>query len=226
MTTPRHDLLGPVHKGLRHMMSSTLSLVGTVDVDDLDSAGQAMDQLDELVDALLHHMKLEEKFILPELEAIEPGCTTQLREDHGVETRALLKLRDRADQLDIAIAEGRAYRDDLARDLYLGLADVVAETLLHFQLEERKHNPLLWARYTDDELRHLQARQIATELPEELARGVKWLLPAMTPAEREMLVGGARLSMPAPMFDGLMGLARTVLTEPQWSKLVRTLEAA
>lgn len=224
--TTRHDLFGPVHKGLRHMMSSTLSRMGTLDVDDHGAATPVFDQLDELIDALLHHIKLEDRFVIPALEEVAPGSTVYLREDHGIEERALKRIRERADELDVAIAEMRSYRGELSRDLYLSLADVIADTLVHMRSEEREHNALLWKHYSDEQLRHVQASQIATERPEELARGIRWLLPAMTPAERVMLVGGARLLMPPAAFDGLLPLVRSVLPGNDWTKLASALSIA
>ena len=54
--------------------------------------------------------------------------------------------------------------------------------------EETVHNRALWEAYGDEELLALEDRIKAHHTPEEMTFVLRWMLPAMTPAERAGLV--------------------------------------
>ena len=58
--------------------------------------------------------------------------------------------------------------------------------------EETAHNRELWDAYTDDELVALENAIKAHHTPDEMKFVLRWMLPAMSPAERGALVAGLR----------------------------------
>lgn len=108
---------------LRDLMTQTLSLVGSMDVDNVESAERALDHLDVLISASLEHIKIQDTFVTWNLEDVAPGAVS-LRERRGVASRELLGLCERAAEVEVAIAERRSYRGELAEELYFAIADL------------------------------------------------------------------------------------------------------
>jgi hypothetical protein len=81
----------------------------------------------------------------------------------------------------------------------------------------------LWRHYSDDELRRIEGAIVGSETPEELAVGMRWMLPSLTPSERVGLLAGARQGLPPPAFQWLMGLAQEALPSEDFARLVRAL---
>lgn len=225
LPAPRHDLYGTVHKGLRHFMSETLVRVGSIDLDDLASAVTTLDQLRRLVRTLAHHLTIEDRFVLPAIEARWPGATTSNAHEHRDHERAFDALTDQAAALQRAIAGRDVERARLATQLYIDLSRFVADNLLHMIVEETENNARLWEAYTDDELRALNGAILAWETPEQLAYGLRWLVQALAPIERAFLVAGARPSVPPPVFDHLLAFIREALPADDWAKLAATFPA-
>jgi hypothetical protein len=65
---------------------------------------------------------------------------------------------------------------------------------------------------------------VASEGPETLVRTTRWLIPALAPEERAVVVGGARSGIPAPVFDQLLGMIQGLISPGDWTKLSGALE--
>jgi hypothetical protein len=62
--------------------------------------------------------------------------------------------------------------------------------------------------------------------PDEMARSLAFMLPAMNIDDRAELLGGIRLAAPPEAFDATMGLARSVLRPADFVALADRLEVA
>lgn len=105
---------------LRDLMTSTLALVGSMDVDNIESAERALDRLDVLISALLEHVKIVDTLVEWSLDR----GSVEVHERRGAVSRELLALCERAAQVEVAIAERRAYRADLAEELYFAVGEL------------------------------------------------------------------------------------------------------
>lgn len=113
---------------LHQMTVTALTLVETLDVTDIVMAYRALDTLEAQLESIGHHIEMVETLVVPVLEHAAPGSTVELRERHGVISRGLGRVRERAAELDIALDEQRAYCDELAVDLYLSVATLALRT--------------------------------------------------------------------------------------------------
>jgi len=84
---------------------------------------------------------------------------------------------------------------------------------------------VLWAHYSDEELMAIEQAIVATIAPEEMAFSMKWMIPALNPAERAALFRGMRAGAPAPVFAGLLQMATEMLEESDSRKLKMALAA-
>ena len=77
---------------------------------------------------------------------------------------------------------------------------------------------------TDDQLAVLSSihdELVASIAPEEMMQIARWMLPAMSPVERCMLMNDLQAKAPAPAVEALLGVARAHLKERDWAKLAR-----
>lgn len=217
---PRFNIYRYIHKALRAFMADTLLRVGRMDIDDPDEVGATMGQLYELLHFCRAHVAHENTFLHPAMEAREPGSASRIAGEHEHH------------QDDIALLLGRietfyANRGDRSPDaarMYDELALFVGGNFEHMDYEEREHNPVLWAWYSDAELMTIHDALVASTTPDENACALRWMITALNHAERAGLFAELVAHAPPPLRDGALAMARTRLSEADWHKLAASLE--
>ncbi len=219
----RLDLYAGIHKAARALLAHTVHRVGCMDpLDEADTAA-ALAQVDELLDFCAAHLRHENEFVHPAMEARAPGSSGAIGREHGEHEQELTTLRG----LVQALREMPAtQRPPAAHGLYLHLAAFMAHNLEHMLIEETTHNAVLWAHYTDAELEAVHDALLASIGPTEMMQIMGWLLPALDPAARAGLLADLRAKAPAPAFDAVLALARSRLGMGNWAKLARSLGLA
>ena len=91
--------------------------------------------------------------------------------------------------------------------------------------EETVHNRVLWAAYSDAELRALEDAIRAHHPAPAMARALRWMLPALAPAERAAMLADVRAKAPDAVFAGMLALARTHVDAAGMRKLDAALAA-
>ena len=109
------------------------------------------------------------------------------------------------------------------RRLYLRLSLFVAENFEHMQREETQMNAALWVTHSDEEIRAIEQRIIASHEPQEMQLALRWMLPHLSPEERSAMLDGMRAHAPAEAFAGVLGLIRPLLGGRDWRKLSQAL---
>jgi hypothetical protein len=215
---PRVDLYAPIHKALRNFMCDTLCRVGRIDVHDADELLQTLAQCDQLLALCESHVHHENHFMHPAIEARQPAGSKRIAHEHEEHLQSIAELRDEVATLR-ADAAGAA--PALALRLYRHLALFVAGNFQHMHIEETAHNTALWAHYSDAELMQLHGRLMASIDPREHLLVGRWMLPALTPAERKAVVGGMKAEAPPEAFLGLMAHIRPHLSLKSWGQLAQ-----
>lgn len=214
---PRYDLYLGIHKALRAYMGDSLALLGRSDWSDAADREAALTRLRELLQVCTVHLEDENRFVHPALEACTPGAAARIAAEHQHHQRDIDTLRLHADRL--AAAPDAA----LGLGLYHRLSRFVAENFEHMLYEESEHNQLLWARYSDDELAAIEADIVAAVPPEAMGLLLPWFLSALNHPERVGMLAGLRQGMPPEIFDGVLDMARTRLSERDWLRLEQAL---
>lgn len=222
-TAPTHarpDFYAPIHKALRHFMTDTLHRVGRIDVADADDMARTLGQLDALLDECLQHIERENEYMHVAMEARQPRGSSRTADDHLEHWESIDALRAEANLLRVA-AEGE--RPAIALRLYRHLALFVAENFQHMHFEETHNNAVLWASYSDAELVAMHDRLLASIAPAEMLQVSRWMVPALSPAERAGLLGGMKAGAPAPFFQAVLETVRPHLDDDAWAKLARAV---
>lgn len=216
---PRMDIYVGIHKALRAMMLDTLQAVGRVDVDDPAETRTACERVQELADICVSHLGHENDFVHAAMEARRPGSSGRIAAEHVEHLAAIAGLRAAASAL-LAAGCG-ATQAQTALRLYRQLALFVGENFAHMHVEETQHNQVLWSCYSDEELRALEGAIVASLPPAENRCIMRWMIPAMTPAERAELLAGVQAAAPAPVYAAVLDAVRPHLAHVDWVKLTR-----
>jgi hypothetical protein len=211
----RHDLYALAHKGLRAGMCETLAAVGRMDATDPDEVGATAGRVRELIEMCRAHLEKEERYLHPAMEAREPGSSKRTARDHVDQPEAIERIEAELR----AIEEGNSD----AQELYRRLALFVAENFVHMHSEETDNNAVLWSTHDDAELALIERDIVASIAPGLRARWMRWMVPAMAPAERARLLAGMKANLPAPAFAAIVAIVRPHLTAAEWQKLATAL---
>lgn len=220
--SPRYNVYGLIHKALRLAMTETLPVVGRLDASDAAEVTDAIVRVRELLAFCKHHLEVENAMVHPFIESRAPGTTAGIAAEHEQHEASLAELERSLDTLGRASAATRA---DAAAHLYAKLANFVGENLVHMNEEETVHNRALWNAYTDEELAALENRVKNAQTPEQMRSALRWMLPAMSPAERVRLLAAVRDAAPPPVYSGIVALARAHVDAAGWRKLESALAA-
>lgn len=212
-TSTRFNIYAPVHKALRLFMTDTLTALSRLDLGDTQDLAAGLNQLDALLDAACSHLKHENDFIHPAIEARSPGLSVRIATEHREHLDAIATLRAQAAALRADPEAAAAHR------LYRQLATFIAENFEHMDVEETHHNQTLWAAYSDAELQAIDGRIVASIGPQEMSQWVRWMLPAFNPTERAQMIAGLPPQAQAPVLDS----ARALLNDLAWTKLCRAM---
>lgn len=218
---PRLDMYGGIHKALRALMADTLLAVGRMDSEDELEFAQVSQRVVELLDFCASHLKHENDFVHPAIEARAPGASDVIAHEHEAHEQHIAALHD---MVEAARAATAGQRGLLSQDLYRSLALFIADNFQHMHVEETAHNAVLWARYTDAELVAIHDALVASIPPDEMMFAARWLVPFMNPAERVGLLSDIRAKAPAPAFQAILDTVRPHLSHAEWAKLARSLD--
>jgi iron-sulfur cluster repair protein YtfE (RIC family) len=220
---PSVDLYGPVHKGLRHALSTLLVRMGQASFAEAGPVVALLEDLGAVLALAVRHVEHEEEHIHPALEARSPGASASLAYEHDEHDRDVAELRALAAALRGAPP---AARPAFGRTLYLAYSQFVSDTLAHMTEEERVIMPLLESLYSTEELQAIHERIVTNIRPGEMLSFLKIMLPAVSREERAAMLAGPKASMPDEAFEAILATARPTLSADDWEDLTARLAAA
>lgn len=219
----RHDLYGPIHKGLRLALSTLLVRLGQADFSSAEGE-RTLDALEAQLWLSEGHLRHEERFIHTALEARSAGSSAILDQEHREHYGSFVELRSRIAALRAAPADEKAAA---GRALYLTFSRFVADDFAHMAEEEQVALPLLHDLFTDSELRAIEAELVAAIPPEKVTAYLRLMLPAGTPDERFDFLCHLRANAPTEAFAAVLeNAARPTLTAAEWNVLSMRLSLA
>lgn len=202
------DLYRDIHKGIRSELFRITTAAGRLDPADRAGRVALAEDVDRLVELLVTHAEHEDGAIQPELERHLPDLAERIEADH-------LTLEARLDQLEAwAIEASDAGADDRrqrSHSLYVELGSFTSAYLEHQDFEERVVMPALEDVLGADAVVGIHQAIVGAIPPDELAKALAVMLPAMNLEDRAELLGGMQAEAPAEVFQGVWALATDVL---------------
>jgi len=216
VTQPRFNIYTVIHKGLRGFMTDTLHRWGRADTTDEGERSAAIEQVRALLELCYSHLRHENEFLHPAIEAARSGAAAQTAHDHEEHEAAITELRQQVTAVESAPEYRRAA---VAQAFYLRLSAFVAENLEHMIVEETENHAVLAGAYSDGEVMAIEHRIVATLSPEESFTGLRWMIGHINAQERAFLLGGMKQGAPPEVFQAVMNLARELLSQRDFYKL-------
>jgi hypothetical protein len=201
------DLYRDIHKAIRSELFALTTAVGQTDPADRAARCALAAHLRDVHQLLESHAEHEDAAVQPSIEQHVPHVAEQIAVDHlSFEARGE-SLVARATEAVDAGADSRR----LLHALYLDVASFTRTYLAHQDLEERVIMPALQAAIGVEAVLGIHQQIIGSIPPDEMARSLALMLPAMNIDDRTELLGGMRAGAPAEVFDGVWSLTGSVL---------------
>lgn len=217
------DLYKDIHKAIRVELVTLTTAAGRTDPGDRPARVALAAGVRDTIAFLEDHAEHEDGAIGPVLEEHLPALAEEIARDHvAFEGRGayLVHLAEAAVEAD------HDARRSLLHHLYLDLAGFTSAYLAHQDVEERRLMPALEAAVGVEQVLAIHGRILAGIAPQDMAHSLALMLPAMNVDDRTELLGGMRAQAPAPVFEGVWGLAGTVLSAADHAALADRLGLA
>lgn len=214
------DLYRDIHKGIRAELFAITSTAGRIDpVDRFDRVALA-GHIQSVAGVLTMHAEHEDSYIDPALEAHMPDIAEQIERDHHLLDQRFAVISDLAQSTVDAVA---ADQRRLGHLLYLELTGFTSAYLAHQLVEEYVVSPALEQAIGVDAVAGIHIQIVSSIPPDEMARSLAFMLPAMNLDDRAELLGGMRMAAPPEAFAAVTGLTRSVLAPNDYAALADRL---
>lgn len=213
----RLDLYRNIHKGIRVMLADLVSEAGRADFTNPQELGQLKASARNVFELLESHAHTEDRFMMPLLGQFAPALAKEFSAAHGEQEAALPALLADLEMITAADSDA-AQRGHL---FLLRFTRIAGDLMMHMADEELEINPAFWSAMTDDELGAVERELVSSIPPDKMGRYLRYMLPAMNPAERVTFLG----HLPPPVFAFVRALAQEVLTADENARLERDLGA-
>ncbi|WP_426574808.1 hemerythrin domain-containing protein [Aquihabitans sp. McL0605] len=209
------DLYRDIHKGIRAELFGLTMAAGSLAPDDDTGRAALAAHLAAVETLLTQHAGHEEDHVDPVLRDVAPDLAEEVDAEHAQLHHAFHAAA--AFAAEIVHEEASERRGELQL-LYLQLSGFTSAYLQHQLVEERIIMPLILESIGPDATMALMMTIIGSIPPEQMADGLVFMLPAMNAPDRAEMLGGMAASAPPEAFQGVLGLARTVLSPDQYER--------
>lgn len=205
----RFNPFNMIHKALRAMLYDTALTLQQTYFGNEEEARSALKKVELVVHQFEEHAHHEDGYILPAIEAYEPGLVAAFEQEHiedhqlGDKLTHLMNMFSATSSQEERIIAGSA--------ISKAFIDFLTFNLVHMAREESVLNPVLWQYYTDEQLQEINAAIVASIPVEEKAIAAKWMLRGVNNKEAAVWLKGIRQSAPKHVFQSLLALAETEL---------------
>ena len=222
----RENLFRPIHKGIRSMLYELGSRLQTTDFADEAAAKRILDRLQRdlenslsncILCLLNSHSRHEEHEIFSRLAPQDEDAVRLVLQEHLEIARRIHAIVRTSDE--VLAAGSTARRIEIGDRLNLEANDLFCYYLQHLNNEEALIVPLMWERFSDDELRDIRAT-FYDALPELLFEvWLRWTLPSLNLHELVTLFAGLKRTPDRGRYPEWVRLARTILDAPTLQSL-------
>lgn len=214
------DLYRDIHKAIRAELFAVVTEAASLDPSHGVARAALAAHVREIVGLLDDHAEHEDATIQPVLERELPDLAAKIAVDHEAfeaRTEALVAMTEEAAVLDAPDAAHRVHR------VHLAVASFTGAYLEHQDVEERVVMPALEEAVGVEAVVGIHQAILASIPPEEMAKSLALMLPAMNVDGRAELLGGMREGAPAEVFEGVWSLAGSVLDPSDFAAVASRL---
>jgi hypothetical protein len=213
----RYNTFKKIHKGLRAMLYDTAINLQLNDFTNTEETVEVLEKLDQTLHIFYEHASHEDKFILPVIVRFNKVLAAEFDSEHEKDEFMTRRINSLVSAYHHAGSdEGRIEGGEAISKAF---NEFIAFNLYHMNKEEEKINPVLWANYTDEEIRGIERTLVATISKEEMMITSKWMLLGINDEEIVAWLQAIKYNAPCFVFQGMMELAEKVLSPNRWNKI-------
>jgi hypothetical protein len=214
--TLRYFVFDVPHKGLRNGLAQFTLLAGKTDYTNPQQVATLYQVGQEIFLFLSSHAADENTVSLAELENRAPNTSKHISDDHDLIHHTQSELENLLENLHSGassdkVSEGKKFYDRL--NLFH------ADYLRHMTVEDSEIQDLLWDNFSDEELMGHRNKIMGTMPPQTLLVMFKYIIAALSPAERIGLLQGFKMNVPEPFFNQSLDVIRPTLNQAEWDAL-------
>lgn len=220
MKDPRYNIYTLIHKGLRASLCQNLVELGRLDDTDTEAVNQQLNTCEHLLQFCLGHLTHENQFIHTLIYDMRK-LPLQTEVDHLQHEREIAKL-----QAEITLIKKlpALRRRQALLEFYADFSLFVAENFTHMNLEETYNAQLLWEHFSDEQIRAIQQRLVASLTPEENLQSLMMMLPNITFSERLEVLHSVAQAAPAGTLEMLVAMLKPLISNREWQKITKELQ--
>ncbi|TCJ17734.1 hypothetical protein EPD60_05980 [Flaviaesturariibacter flavus] len=218
----RFNIFLLIHKGLRHLLFETATLLQQTDFANEAEAEAALDRVRETLLLFEEHARHEDHHVLPAVATYEPSVSDRFAQEHV--TDHLLGQELTASVETFFLAPDAVARRERGDALRIAFNAFLVFNLQHMAKEESLLNELLWRYYDDSELQTLNARIVQSVQPWIADLAAHWMLLGNTVPDCSAWMKGVAAAAPLVVYDSLLQKAAAVLPAQRWLRLRERLE--
>ena len=205
----RVNIYGFPHKGLRNALGKLSLKASAINVNNAKEINDLLALTEETSELLGLHLRAEEEFITPSLEAKIPGSTHANHEDHVEMERLEKEMVAKAHKL------SRTPNLSVAAELYNHINLFIREYFRHMHDEENEMNAVIWEHFEDHEILGWQGKILAKLTPDQFFKWFKYIIPALFPEEQKIMLAGFKQNAPKEVYDSTIEGLKPFLTPNQ-----------
>lgn len=217
MSQPRVDIYNFPHKGLRNFMSQISFMAGNTDFSNQQGLDELKEKTADLVLLLNLHRQSEEEELLPALEAKLAGSTQENVKEHELLEQEVDRFSSFFKNITVETSPVEGIQ------FYSMLNGFQAKYMDHMAMEESKMNPLIWDHFTDEELMGIHGTIMSKLAPEHIVLWFKYIVPALNPVERNIILSGFKTNAPEEFFNQVLDAIRAEMPASSFDSMVAAL---
>ncbi len=222
MQPNRFNPFRQIHKGLRALLFDSSLRLQQTDFEQEEKPLMAIKQVQLALMLFDGHAEVEDNMILPLIHRYNPALIESFNAEHHEDEKLAKEICESVSLWLEAKTEVDKIRAGAV--LVWRFNGFVAFNLAHMNREEKELNPVLWAHYSDMELRQLVQEIGAKVQPEKNQYYMQWMLRGNSPGEIAQWMNAVKRTAPQEVFEKLYILAAANLEEAEWYQVKDKLE--
>ncbi len=214
MEAIRYNMFSQTHKGLRAWLFEAGLRIQQTDFSNKRKGLVIVSELRQLVKVFQKHTLNEDNNIFPKVESVAPFVIALFEQEHEKDNELGQKLNSWLNRYAEPVTEMERLKSGIG--ILQIFNEFTAFNLQHMNKEEMIVNELLWANYTDNEIKAVTAGIIKNQNPEDSKLLGKWMIRGMNDTEIINWLKHVRMAAPDYVLEGLLIMAKEELEPARW----------
>lgn len=217
----RYNSFNVIHKGLRAALYQTALQLQQADFTEYEQAEEVVNKVKEIVLLFEGHAHKEDSFVLPAINQYEPSVAAAFESEHVEDERLGQDLNTAVDK--VLSSSSPLEKTVSGRELTEAFVRFMVFNLTHMAKEEDIINKILWRYYSDDEIKQLNEKIVASIAPWMLDLYSTWMLRGISNNEASNWMKAVKHSAPSLVFKTLVQKAEEELPKKRFQAISQSL---